>query len=126
MIGVLGFVPGVVDQYGGLQWWKTGSDAQIFGIFSTSILHNLLHIGFGVAGLLCGRSVPAAKAYLTVGGVLYLALGVYGLSIDRVGDANVVPVNRADDWLHIGLGVAMVYAGVAVTLVAPRQPAAAS
>jgi hypothetical protein len=65
VIGVLGFVPGVVDQYG-------------------------------------------------------------GLSIDRVGVTNVVPVNRADDWLHIGLGVAMVYAGVAVTLVAPRQPAAAS
>ena len=123
VIGVLGFIPGVVSDYGALRWWRTDSGAELFGVFGTSIFHNLLHLGFGVAGLVAARSAGGARAYLTGGGVLYVALGVYGLLIDRFGDANVIPVNRADDWLHLGLGVAMVYAGLAVTVAATRPAA---
>ncbi len=64
--GVLGFVPGVVQDYGELKWWKPGSGADLFGVFQTSILHNLLSIGVGVIGLVAarrptrrGRSSPA-------------------------------------------------------------------
>ena len=123
VIGVLGFIPGVVSDYGALRWWRTDSGAELFAVFGTSIFHNLLHLGFGVAGLVAARSAAGARAYLTGGGVLYVALGVYGLLIERLGGANVVPVNRADDWLHLGLGVGMVYAGLAVTIAAPRPAA---
>ncbi len=124
-VGAAGFVPGLVQHYDQLGWWKSGSGAQLFGIFQTSILHNLVHLGFGVAGLLAARIALTGRLYLTGGGAAYLALGVYGLLIDRFGDSNVIPVDRADDWLHIGLGVAMVYAGLAASLSALR-PAAAS
>jgi hypothetical protein len=33
------------------------------------------------------------------------------LVIDKTSDANFVPVNDADDWLHFGLGVGMVALG---------------
>src|SRR4249919_1031791 len=92
-LGGLGFIPGVVSDYGALRWWRIDSGAELFGLFGTSILHNLLHLGFGVAGLVAARSAAGARAYLTGGGVLYVALGVYGLLIDRFGDANVIPVN---------------------------------
>jgi Domain of unknown function (DUF4383) len=124
VIGVLGFIPGVVSDYGELRWWRTGSGAELFGLFGTSVFHNLLYLGLGIVGLVAARSAAGSRAYLTGGGVLLVALGVYGLLIDRSGDANVIPVNRADDWLHLGLGVAMVYAGLAVTLAAPRPAAA--
>lgn len=114
-IGVLGFIPGAVQDYTQMRWWR-GSGAELFGIFQTGILHNFLHIGFGTLGLMLARTTATARVYLSGGGAAYLALGVYGLLIDRAGDANVVPVNRADDWLHIGLGVAMVYAGLAAML----------
>lgn len=35
-------------------------------------------------------------------------LFVYGLIIDLDSAANFVPLNSADNWLHLGLGVAMV------------------
>lgn len=124
-VGVAGFVPGLVQHYDQLGWWKNGSGAELFGVFQTSILHNLVHLGFGVIGLLAARTVITGRAYLTGGGLAYFALGVYGLLIDRAGDANVIPVDCAGDWLHLGLGVAMVYAGLAVSLSALR-PAAAS
>jgi nitrate reductase gamma subunit len=124
-VGVAGFVPGVVDHYELLGWWKNGSGAQLLGVFQVSILLNLVHIGFGTLGLLLARTTATARLYLSGGGAAYLALGVYGLLIDRAGDANVVPVDRADDWLHLGLGVAMIYAGLAATLPSLR-PATSS
>jgi hypothetical protein len=115
-VGVAGFVPGVVDHYEQLRWCGNGSGAQLLGVFQVSILLNLLHLGFGTLGLLMARSTATARTYLSGGGAAYLALGVYGLLIDRTGGANIFPVDRADDWLHLGLGVAMLYAGLAAAL----------
>ena len=120
VLGVLGFVPGVVQGYAGLTWWKDGSGAELFDVFQTSILLNLVHIGFGVLGIAVARSGATARAYLTGGGTACFALGVYGLLIDRASGWNFLPIDRADDWLHLGLGVAMLYAGLAVGLSALR------
>jgi uncharacterized protein DUF4383 len=125
VVGVVGFVPGPERHYATLTWWRTGSHAELFGVFQTSILNNLLLLGFGIAGLIAARTVASARAYLTVTGALSFGLGVYGLVIDRAGNANVVPVNRADDWLHLGIGIVLLYAGVTVSLARP-QPAASS
>jgi len=125
ILGVIGFIPGLVQHYGELRWWKNGSGAQLFGVFQTSILHNLVYLGFGAVGLLAAKTAVTARTYLSGGGILSFTLGIYGLLIDRLGNSNVVPVDRADDWLHIGLGVAMIYAGLAVTLT-PLRPAAPS
>lgn len=35
--------------------------------------------------------------------------------IDRMSDANFVPVNDADNWLHIGLAAAMIILGLVLT-----------
>lgn len=122
-LGVAGFVPGLVQQYGDLDWWRTGSGAELFGLFQTSILDNLVHIGIGAAGLAAARTVAGGGAYLALGGAVFFALGVYGLVIDRLGDANVLPVNRAEDWLDLGLGVTMLYAGIAASAAALRPAA---
>jgi Domain of unknown function (DUF4383) len=123
--GVLGFVPGVVQDYRELRWWKSGSGAELFGLFQTSILHNLLSIGVGVVGLVAARRPASARAFLTGGGILLFAIGIYGLLIDYGSDWNFIPVDRADDWLNIGLGLAMLHAGVALRL-APTRPSVAA
>ncbi len=120
VVGVLGFIPGVTSDYDLLAWAGHHSGAKLFGVFAVSGLHNLLHLAFGVAGLLMARTYAAARAYLLVGGLVYLGLWVYGLLIDHASTANFVPVNGADNWLHLGLGAAMVLFGV--TLAATRDP----
>ena len=92
------------------------SGAQLLGIFKVSILHNLVHVAFGVAGIIAARSYASvARNFLIFGGVIYLVLWIYGLIVDKSSDGNFVPVDRADDWLHFGLGVAMVALGVLLT-----------
>ena len=89
------------------------SGAELLGIFQVSILHNLVHLAFGVAGLAMAKSISNATMFLVGGGVIYLALGVFGSVIEHGSDANFVPVNSADNWLHLVLGAGMVLLGLA-------------
>ncbi|MGW4398005.1 DUF4383 domain-containing protein [Amycolatopsis nivea] len=112
LVGILGFVPGVTTHYDQLAGAGHHSGALLLGLFSVSILHNAVHLAFGVAGLALARTPAGAQGFLVVGGVVYLALWVYGLVIDHDSSANFIPVNTADNWLHLGLAVAMIVLGV--------------
>lgn len=113
VVGVLGFVPGITSDYSQLGFAGHESKAALLGIFQISILHNLVHVLFGVVGILLARTSAMAKYFLIVGGVVYLLLGIYGLVIGDVTAANFVPLNLADDILHLVLGVGMAGLGLA-------------
>ena len=72
------------------------------------MLHNVVHLLFGVAGIMLARSASGARSYLLVGGIIYLVLWIYGLVIDQESAGNFVPLNAADNWLHLLLGVGMI------------------
>lgn len=112
IVGVLGFIPGITTDYGDLHWAGHHSQALLMGLFSVSVLHNLVHLAFGAAGLLMARTVGAARAYLIGGGLIYAVLGLYGLFIDRDSTANFIPVNAAVNWLHFGLALVMIALGL--------------
>lgn len=112
LVGVLGFIPGITTNFDQLAFAGHGSGALLLGLFMVSVLHNLVHAAFGVAGLLLSRTRSGAKNFLIVGGAVYAILWVYGLVIDHGGPANFVPVNTADNWLHLFLAIAMIGLGV--------------
>jgi hypothetical protein len=111
LAGILGFIPGITSNYDELKFAGSDSDAELLGIFQVSILHNIVHVLFGLAGLALARTWDGARLYLIGGGVIYLVLWLYGLLVDQGSDANFVPMNTADDWLHLALGVTMILAG---------------
>ena len=115
LVGILGFVPGVTSNYDQLQFAGHESEAMLLGLFQVSILHNLVHLAFGIIGLAMSRTVSGARSYLIGGGVVYLVLWLYGLFVEGDHGANIVPVNNADDWLHFVLGVGMIALGVLLT-----------
>jgi hypothetical protein len=112
LVGVLGFIPGITTGYDQLSFAGHDSMAMLLGVFMVSVLHNIVHLLFGVAGLAAARTPRGAKLFLVVGGVVYLVLWLYGLLIDHGSDANFVPVNTADNWLHLGLGIGMIALGL--------------
>lgn len=115
LVGVLGFVPGITSNYDTLSFASHHSEAKLLGLFQVSILHNLVHLVFGVAGLALARTVSGARNYLVVGGIIYLVLFVYGLLVSEDSSANFVPVNTADDVLHLVLGLGMIGLGLVLT-----------
>lgn len=112
LVGVLGFVPGITTDYDTMQLAGHESEAKLLGIFQVSILHNIVHLLFGVVGLAMARTVRTATTYLLAGGAVYLALAVYGAVVGKQGGGNFVPVNSADDLLHLVLGLGMVGLGL--------------
>ncbi|EME21139.1 DUF4383 domain-containing protein [Rhodococcus qingshengii] len=121
LVGILGFVPGVTTDYDMLAGAGHHSGAKLFGIFEVSVLHNVVHLLFGVAGLAMARMARTAQLYLVGGGIVYLALWVYGLVIDKDSSANFVPVNDADNWLHLVLGLGMVALGILTPRIVRRD-----
>ncbi|TDE12216.1 DUF4383 domain-containing protein [Jiangella asiatica] len=111
-VGVLGFIPGITTDFDTMEFAGHDSEAELLGIFQVSILHNIVHLLFGVAGLALARTATGARAYLIWGGLVYAILWLYGLLVDKDSSANFVPLNAADDWLHLGLAAAMVLLGV--------------
>ena len=118
LVGVLGFIPGVTSGHDGMTFAGHESTAALFGVFSVSVLHNLLHVVFGVAGLALATTPRGARVFLVGGGLVYLALSGYGVVVDH--SADVVPVNAADNWLHLFLAVSLL--GLAFMVGTPRRP----
>jgi hypothetical protein len=112
LVGILGFIPGITSNYSSLSFAGHMSEAKLLGIFQVSILHNIVHILFGIAGIAMAKRADSARTYLVGGGVIYLVLWIYGLVTSDQSSANFVPVNTADDWLHLVLGLGMIALGI--------------
>jgi hypothetical protein len=121
LLGILGFVPGITTHYGDLSFAGHDSGAKLLGVFQVSALHNIVHLLFGVVGLVLAKTADGARTFLVGGGAVYLVLWVTG----SVGAAEWIPSNTADNWLHFGLGVGMVGLGLAASRAAAGRTATA-
>jgi hypothetical protein len=121
VVGVLGFLPGITTNFSSMTFSGTDSEAELFGIFQVSVLHNLIHLAFGILGLFMAWMVRAARWYLIGGGVLYLLLGLYGFPVGDHHAGNFLPANTADDWLHLGLGLLMIVLGLVLHTKLPKE-----
>jgi hypothetical protein len=115
VVGVAGFIPGLTTGMDTMQGAGHESMAMLMGVFQVSILHNIVHLLFGIAGVAVARSASASRQYLIWGGVIYLVLWIFGLFVAGDSPANFVPVNTADNWLHFVLGVGMIALGLLLT-----------
>jgi hypothetical protein len=68
LVGVIGFIPGITTQYHDLSFAGHDSGAKLLGIFQVSILHNLVHLLFGLAGIALAKTAAGARSFLTGGG----------------------------------------------------------
>lgn len=125
LAGIGGFIPGVTSNYDELKLAGTESNAELLGLFRVSVLHNIVHLLFGV-GLIAAARRSWSAAYLIGGGVAYLGVVLYGVLIDMDSDANFLPLNDADNLLHVGLSSAMIALGLIGMAADKRADAAGS
>lgn len=114
LVGIAGFIPGLTHSAEHLHVAGTESEAMLLGLFQVSVLHNIVHLAFGLWGLIAAIRPSASRIFLIVGGLIYLVLWIYGLIAVGNDQLNFVPLNEADNWLHLGLAIGMVLLGIFV------------
>jgi hypothetical protein len=112
LVGIAGFIPGITTNVGDMKFAGHESPSELLGLFQVSILHNIVHLAIGIIGLVAAATWEGARLYLVGGGAIYLALAVYGWIVERTSNANFVPMNNADNVLHVILGAGMILLGV--------------
>src|SRR5688500_8416151 len=70
LVGILGFIPGITTEYDTIVFAGHESEARLIGVFQVSILHNIVHLLFGLVGVLMARTASGARTYLIGGGVI--------------------------------------------------------
>jgi Domain of unknown function (DUF4383) len=112
LVGILGFVPGLTTPP------EAGADVavamefgRLFGLFPVNVLHNLVHIAFGIWGLAGYRTVSAARIYARSVAVIYAVLAVMGLIPVLNTTFGLIPLYGHDIWLHAMLAIVAAYFG---------------
>ena len=113
LVAVLGFI-----SPGGLVMTMDPTTGMVLGVFPVNLLHNIVHLAFGVWGLVASRAWSGSKTFFTAGGIIYAVLTVVGF-LSPMG-FGMVPLGGADIWLHAVLAIAML--GIGFT----AKPAAAA
>lgn len=115
--GVIGFMPGVTTGMGDITFAGPFSGAFLFNVFQTSVLQNVVHIVFGLAGLGAIGRRKNATLYMAGMSFLFAVLWLYGLLFGNSDfGGNIFPFNPADFSFNIGFSIA-----VGITALATSQ-----
>jgi hypothetical protein len=115
LVGILGFI---VDST-----FDTGSsiDGDSLIGFEVNGWHNIVHLLSGVVLLACANTAPTAKTAAIGFGVVYGIVTLIGL-IDGETVLGLIPVNPADNVLHLALSAVGIAAGLSSRTFRRDQP----
>ena len=115
LVGVLGLL--VPDGMG----MEADNDAapKLLNLFPVNLLHNLVHLIFGIWGIAASRSASGARTYCQAAGVIYIVLTILGfLAPSTFG---LIPIGGNNIWLHALLGLVLAYFGFTARGAAPAR-----
>ncbi len=93
----------------------------VLGIFEVDAVHNIVHLLSGLVALaMAAMGESSARTYARIFGVIYLLVAVLGFITGTDEKLlGLMEINNADNWLHVGLTLLLLYAGFASKSSAP-------
>jgi len=111
-VGIAGFVPQLVEPpAGGHELSMDSGHGLLLGLFPVNMLHNAVHILFGVWGLAASRSLGGAVTYARGVAIIYAVLTIMGFVPNLDTMFGLVPLYGNDIWLHAVLAIVAAYFG---------------
>lgn len=106
LAGAAGFVPGLVHAppADAPSLTVNAGHGYLLGLLPVNVLHNLVHLLFGVLGLVAYAGVFAPRLYAQVVAVSYGLLTILGLIPATSTLFGLVPIHGYDVALHLALG----------------------
>jgi hypothetical protein len=122
LAGVAGFIPGLSPMHDHPGVTFDAGSRLALGLFPVNLLHNLVHIIFGIWGLAAARSFGGSRAYARGVAIVYAVLTVMGLIPFADTTFGLIPLYGNDVWLHAALAVIAAYFGFVHRDVANNEP----
>jgi hypothetical protein len=105
VVGIAGFIPALGGSY-------TMTANTLLRIADVNIVHNIVHLVIGIAGLTMAKTDEGAATFCKTFGVILLLLGVIGFFAPNL--LGIVPIGGGDIWIHLISGAILAYAGFAM------------
>ena len=86
----------------------------MLGLFNVNLVHNLVHVLIGIAGLAGASSLANSRTFCQVVGVILLLLGVIGIFV--ASPLGLLDIGGLDIALHLVTGGVLAYFGFAATV----------
>ena len=124
LVGAVLTIVGISGFFYSSSFGSPGEVDKVFGILAVNGWHNIVHLATGLLGL--AAAGYAARQYALGLGLAYLVVAIWGFIIGS-GDSilSIVPVNTADNVLHLVLGLTGLAAGAATSASVPARTAPA-
>ena len=113
-VGILGFLPFLGGSY-------TQQDNNLLGLVPINLLHNIVHLVIGIAGLAAASTIARSRAYTQTFGVVLIVIGLLGLFVSN--PLNLLPIGGFDIAIHLLTGAVLAYFGFASTTAVVRRAA---
>jgi len=114
IVGIAGFIPALHGSF-------TMATDTLLGIAQVNVLHNIVHLVIGIAGLTMSRTEEGAGTFCKTFGIILLLIGIIGFITPNL--FGILPIGGGDIWIHLITGAIL---AVAVFASAPSRSTAAS
>jgi len=123
LAGASGFIPGMLHPVpaGAPPLTVSMGYGFVMGLLPVNVLHNLVHVLFGILGLVAYSGLFAPRMYAQIVAVSYGLLVILGLVPATNTLFGLVPIYGNDVWLHLVLGAIAAYFGFLSPAEAPAQ-----
>jgi hypothetical protein len=115
-LGVLGLVPGVLQPppAGAPPLAVETAYGYLLGLFPVNVLHDIVHIGVGVVGVVAASRLESSRLYSRAVAIVFVLLTIMGLLPGLSTTFGLIPLFGADVALHVLTAIVSAYFGWAV------------
>lgn len=114
LVGVLGLLPFTGGSY-------TQTNSNLLGFVPINLLHNIVHLVIGIAGIAAAASLARSRQFCQLFGLVLILIGIVGIFVSN--PLNLIPIGGFDIVIHLATGAILSYFGFVAST--ERRPAVA-
>jgi hypothetical protein len=104
LVAILGLLPFAGGSY-------TQANSNLLGFVPINLLHNIVHLVIGIAGIAAAGSLARSRQFCQVFGVVLILIGIMGIFVNN--PLNLIPIGGFDVAIHLATGGILSYFGFA-------------